>query len=48
MRDLQVLQDLTEEFAAKLQVTIETADASTGRESPAACILGPSPQESGC
>jgi len=48
MRDLQVLQDLTEELTAKLQVTIETADASTGRESPAACILGPSPQESGC
>ena len=48
MRDLQLLQDLTEEFTAKLQVRVEAADASTGRESPAACILGPSHQQSGC
>jgi GAF domain-containing protein len=47
MRDLQALQDLTEEFTAKLQIRVEAADASTGRESPAACILGPSPQQSG-
>jgi hypothetical protein len=48
MRDLQALQNLIEGCTAKLQVRIEAADASTGRESPAACILGPSHQQSGC
>jgi GAF domain-containing protein len=48
MRDLQALQDLTEEFTAKLQVRVEAADASTGRESPIPCNLWPSEEQSGC
>ena len=48
MRDLQALQNLIDEFTAKLQVRVESADASTGRESPAACKLWPLNQQSGC
>jgi putative methionine-R-sulfoxide reductase with GAF domain len=41
MRDLQVLQDLAERFAANLQVIAESANAIKGRESPGALNVSP-------
>jgi hypothetical protein len=48
MRDLEALQNLTEEFIARLQVSAQSTNVNSGRDSPVTFNLSPLHRQSGC